>query len=176
MARFDDLEIQNFRGAVGSLKLQFNDQRLVVIFGENGTGKTTIVDAIDLIGNQNVGSIREKSSTSVPKHAPSLGRKVSDIKVIAHWKQQRWEGTLSSSKVSVDPLPAPPVRVLRRSNVQRFIDAQPANRYVEIKHLIDVDNVERSEKTLSDAANAMSAHADQYARDRATAEEILVGV
>jgi len=176
MARIDELEIRHFRGVTGSLVLRFGPERITVIYGENGTGKTTIVDAIDMVGNQYVGSIRDKSSTSVPKHAPAFGHRPGDIAVMARWHERSWLATLASSTVTVKPQPALPVRVLRRSNLQRFLEAAPSARYQEIRHLLDVEQVERSEKALAEAERALANEADRLARDRATAEAILDGV
>jgi ABC-type transport system involved in cytochrome c biogenesis ATPase subunit len=173
MARIDALEIQHFRGVTGLLTLEFGPEPLTVIYGENGTGKTSIVDAIDLVGNQHVGSIREKSSTTIAKHAPALGHRPADIAVTARWNERRWTARIGASKVVVEPLPLLPVRVLRQSNIQRFIDAAPSARYQEIRHLLDVDQVERAEKALNDAAGAAATFADRHARDRAAATAML---
>jgi len=78
--------------------------------------------------------------------------------------------------VVVDPVPGPRARILRRTNLQRFIDAKPADRYGELKYLIAVDMVEKSEKALSDAANHAANAANQFARDRESALELLEGI
>ena len=52
-ARLTELRVECFRGATNRAELQFDPAKpLVVIFGENGTGKSTLVDALDLIANQ----------------------------------------------------------------------------------------------------------------------------
>jgi len=43
------LTIGGFRGATQLVEIKFEDKPVVMIFGENGTGKTTIVDAIDFV-------------------------------------------------------------------------------------------------------------------------------
>lgn len=174
MTRLTELAIENFRGASSPLSIRFDATKpIAVIFGENGTGKTTIVDALDLIANESVGSIRDKSSTSIAAHSPTIGRKTSDIRVTAVSKAQTWKGEVKSSKVIVEPQPSPRIRILRRSNLQRFIEAKPADRYVELKHLIAVDRVEKAERALIDAANAAGNAANQFARDRAGSLDTL---
>nr|MDP9469555.1 AAA family ATPase [Chloroflexota bacterium] len=80
MPRIDRIRIHNFRGASAPFTLGFAKQKpLVVIFGENGTGKTTIVDALDAVGNGSGGSLTTKSSTTLRTHLPTLGKKPSDM-------------------------------------------------------------------------------------------------
>ena len=45
------LSLRCFRGATGTTELRFRPgARLVVVCGENGSGKSTVVDAIDAAG------------------------------------------------------------------------------------------------------------------------------
>ena len=54
------LVVEHLRGSIVPFKLTFEKgKKLTVIFGENATGKTTISDALDLLGNGNVGAADE---------------------------------------------------------------------------------------------------------------------
>jgi len=146
MARIDQIIVDTFRGASKPLSLKFSPKKtLAVIFGENGTGKTTIVDAIDVVANQNVGSIRDRSSTSAGKHAHTIGTNQAAISIALKSDNRDWTATMKGGQFTVSPDSPPRVRVLRKSNLQRFIDAKPADRYTELKYLIAVDRVEKSE-------------------------------
>ena len=69
MARIDQLIVENYRGATTRLQLDFDGGKPVaLVFGENGTGKTTIVDALDAVGNCSKGSLEDKSSTRARDH------------------------------------------------------------------------------------------------------------
>lgn len=64
MARVDRLVVENYRGASTRLQLDFEtDKSVALVFGENGTGKSTIADALDAVGNSSKGSLEEKSAT-----------------------------------------------------------------------------------------------------------------
>lgn len=174
MARIDQIRIDTFRGASKTLALQFSPKKsLAVIFGENGTGKTTIVDAIDVVANQNVGSIRDRSSTTAGRHAHTIGTNQAAISIELKSDNRTWTATMKGGQFAVSPDSPPSVRVLRKSNLQRFIDAKPADRYTELKHLIAVDRVEKSEQALKEAASVANAEAGRHSDIRASAESSL---
>ena len=93
-ARITGLRIESFRGATNRTERQFDPAKpLVVIFGENGTGKSTLVDALDLIANERIGSLKDRSSANEKKHAPAIGKKCKDIKVTVCRGKDKWDGT-----------------------------------------------------------------------------------
>jgi recombinational DNA repair ATPase RecF len=76
------LELTAFRGASRPLTLDFDPSKpVIVLFGENGTGKTTVTDALDAVGNCSPGSIKDRSSTNVKEHLPTLGKTHADVEV-----------------------------------------------------------------------------------------------
>lgn len=171
--RITDLHVESFRGATTKTSIRFENKPLVVVFGENGTGKTTLVDALDLIANNRVGSIEDRSSASM-KHAPSIGREPTEIKVILERGTQKWEGTFSKSKASVTPSATrPQIGVLRRSQLLRLVEAQPAKRYDELKGFIDVSGVATSENELEAAVKSENASVTKHNNSRIDAEQEL---
>jgi hypothetical protein len=54
VSRIERLKVCAFRGATTELVIEFDPEKPVtMIFGENGTGKSTIVDAIGFVCTQN---------------------------------------------------------------------------------------------------------------------------
>lgn len=151
--RIEKIVLENFRGATGTTELMLEaDKPMVMIFGENGTGKSTILDAIDMVCNKSIGSIGERSSTDAKKHLASLGRQPEDIKVELTYNGETWTGTLSGKNIIVkgsDPLPK--AYVLRRSQLLRLVEAAPAERYNELRSFIDVSQIEQCEQALKNA-------------------------
>ena len=73
------LEINKFRGATQPLKLEFNPSKsITMIFGENGNGKSSIADAMIALCTDNLGSIRDKSSTD-KGFIKSLGCAINEV-------------------------------------------------------------------------------------------------
>ena len=145
------LQVDNLRGAVLPFTLPFEKGRkLTIVYGENGTGKSTISDAFDLLGNSNVGSLEKRGVGGVTRsYWPSVGKTHSDVKVILTTSSGTCGLSLSKTGVTVDSEELrPQTAVLRRSQVLSLIAAQPAERYKEISKFVDVSGVETSEAVL----------------------------
>lgn len=159
----ETLKITAFRGSTKSCEIRFDPSKtIVMVFGENGTGKSTIADAVDFIGNGAVGSLEDRSTgKSRIAYLPAVGRKSHDVRVEALSGGAHWVGTISSSRLQVNG--GPPslrARVLRRSRLLRFVEATPSERYEELRAFIDVAGVEQGEQALRDAARKMKASAN----------------
>jgi energy-coupling factor transporter ATP-binding protein EcfA2 len=153
-----NLSVRAFRGATQLVDLAFENKPVVMIFGENGTGKSTIVDAIDFVCNEHAGSIDGKQSTPVKDYLPALGCKASDVQVDLKWSAKTFKATLSGSKAKViGPMPRPKAKILRRAQILEIVDTQPAKRYEAFSRFVAVPNVEKAESTLREA--------DRIARD-----------
>lgn len=150
------LRIECFRGSTQQFEISFDDKPLVVIFGENGTGKSTLVDSFDLIANGKIGSLEDRSSAT-NKHAPAIGRKPTDVKITLVRGNEQWDGTLKGIKpqVTLDS-PSPVIDILRRSQLLRLVEAQPAKRYEALQGFIDVGGVEASENELDRAVKSVN--------------------
>lgn len=145
------LQIENLRGAVTPFTLAFEKGRkLTIVYGENGTGKSTISDAFDLLGNENVGSLDKRGVGGATRsYWPSVGKTHGDVKVALATSAGTCELSLNKNGVVLDqPKLKPQAAVLRRSQILNLIAAQPAERYKEISKFVDVSGVETSESAL----------------------------
>jgi hypothetical protein len=145
------LTIKSLRGSVLPFTLQFEKgKKLTIIYGENGTGKSSICDAFDFLGKGNVGSLDGKGLGRTYRYWYSLGSSPADISVVLECNNNTFTATLSKDSVFVEPLfDAPPkVEVLRRSQILKLVEAKPSERYAAISQFIDVTGIEASEATL----------------------------
>ncbi len=174
MAKIERLVVENYRGSSTRLDLNFeSDKQIALIFGENGTGKTTIVDALDAIGNCSKGSLEDKSSTQAKDHLPTIGKKPADVRIEVTSGANTWVASLAGNNLTTSPALRPTIRILRRSHLQRLIEAQPAQRYEALRNFIDVGNIERSENALKDAATSAKNDLDAAVKRRVDAETQL---
>ena len=147
------IELKYFRGATKPLQLDFDTEKsMVMIFGENGTGKSTIIDALDFVFNKQCGSLKEKSSTNIKEHVPSLGSSARDLQVsVKSRNQYEWHGRLKGSKPTVTGnINYLSVEILRRDKILKLINAEPGKRYEALKDFIELPNIRSSESSLRD--------------------------
>lgn len=162
------LKLCGFRGASTKCELTFDQSKaLVMIFGENGTGKSSLADAIDFVANGSVGSLEDRSvgSAKLP-FLHSIDKTPADLRVDVTAGAGCWSGTIAGKQPKVtgtgDRLRA---RVLRRARLLKLVEAQPAERYKELQSFIDVGRVEAAEQSLRNALKKT---------EEATAEAVLV--
>lgn len=152
------LNIEHLRGSVIPFSLPFEkNKKLSVIYGENGTGKSTICDAFDFIGNGKVGSLENRGLGKTAKYWQSVGKKAADLSVTLETasadpkKPDACRATVGKGEVVTTPASLrPKVEVLRRSQILALIEAKPGDRYAAISRFIDVSGIESSEAALRD--------------------------
>lgn len=144
------LKIEHLRGSVIPFSLEFEKgKKLTVLYGENGTGKTTICDALEFLGKGRVGSLENRGLGKTNRYWPSVGKKSSDVAVSLEAGGATCTGKLQKTEVVVSPSEARPrVEVLRRSQILSLLEAKPAERYSVISRFIDVSGIEASEASL----------------------------
>ena len=169
------IKLKYFRGATKPLQLYLDSKKsMALIFGENGTGKSTIIDALDFVFNREYGSLKGKSSTII-KHLPALGSNPGDVKVSIETLQGKvWKARLNGSKPEIEGNNnILSVGILRRSKILKLIDAIPSERYKVLKNFIELPNIRSSEISLRDLIREMKKDLDGNTSNRITQENIL---
>ncbi|MEX2382543.1 MAG: AAA family ATPase [Opitutales bacterium] len=145
------LTISHLRGSVSTFTLPFEkEKKLTIVYGENGTGKSTICDAFEFLGNGRVGSLENRGLGRPNKYWPSLGKNSADVAVTL----ETVDGTsctaslLKTDVVATPEKNRPRVEVLRRSQILALVEAKPGERYNAISRFIDVSGIETSESNL----------------------------
>jgi energy-coupling factor transporter ATP-binding protein EcfA2 len=176
----DHLILNDFRAAAGKFELPFESKkRLTLIFGENGTGKTTIADALECLGSETAGSLAEKSGAKPKEHLPTINKSSDDLSVEAHVNQtngvaaQKWILKLGKKGLMCSPQPKPKIKVLRRLHIQKISDATPGDRYERLKEFLDFRNIVSSEAALAEAAKEAKTHFNRATEQLGTLEESL---
>jgi len=152
------LKISGLRGVSTPLVIPF-EKPLTLIYGENGTGKTSICDALDFLGNGKVGSVVDIGlGSNVHQYWPFLGKDPADISVILDAENANsWAATTSGRSVTVQPVTEKPVvKIWRRSALYKLILDKPANRFQIIEPFIDLAEIDRAEEKLRRLRDSLS--------------------
>jgi energy-coupling factor transporter ATP-binding protein EcfA2 len=178
MAKVRSIKIAGFRGATALVEVCFDSQKpVVVVFGENGTGKSTLADAFDFVCNREYGSLGNYSFGAPPrKYIPSLGQEPSAVSVHLTAGSQTWTGSLGLLGPVVEPGGCPDARILRRPTILKLIEARPKERFEALRAFIDVPRIEKAEKALREAWNAEKTALDEAVRGFRQAEDALDGL
>ncbi len=173
--RIDRIVASKFRGASRTTSLSFDASKsFVLLFGENGTGKSTMIDAIDMVCNQFAGTLQDRSSVTISKHLPTIGSMASDLFAEVNADGKTWRATLKGRTIKVTPDSATPtVAILRRHKVLKLVEATPSERFSELKRFIDVDSVQKSENALPKAIKVSNERIDARNSELKTAEDNL---
>ena len=155
------LTVHALRGAMQPVEIEFH-KPLTLIYGENGTGKSTLCDALDLLGNQKVGSVEGRGLGTTNVYWPSIEKTKGDIYVELETKSNTWRATVSNRNVNINPNnDVPSVHVLRRAQILDLIQANPADRFKVIKPFIDITEIEHSETELRSLLKTLEAEQTQ---------------
>ena len=144
------VSIQYLRGSVTPFKLNFEKgKKLTIIYGENGTGKSTVSDAFDFLGNGAVGSLDRRGLGATQRFWPSVGKLAKDVKVTLETAAGLCSVRIDKNDIAVtNESLQPKVAVLRRSEILGVVEAKPADRYTAISRFVDVSGVEASEAVI----------------------------
>lgn len=156
--RLQTLKIKNFRGATCPVDIEFDISKpAVLVFGENGTGKSTIIDALEFIFNESFGSLDSKSSVTPKTHAPSLGCQAEDIEIQSTFGGQSWSARWGKTgPLCTGPSQnKPSIKILRRDIILELVNATPKDRYLALQNFIGIPQIEANEATLRNAMNAV---------------------
>ena len=165
--KVSNISLQGFRGATIPIEIPFDTSKpVILIFGENGTGKSTIADAFDFVCNCGFGSLEDRSIAGQTKnYVPAIGRSVKDLKVVLFTSIGDFTASLARTGPTVSPTSGcPDARILRRSNILKLLNAQPKQRFEELKSFITVPGIEKSENALREAHRSVKAGVDEAVR------------
>lgn len=163
-APLKSLTLTAFRGSAATFTLNFEkNKKLTLIYGENGTGKTTICDAFEFLAFERIGSLENRGmGKGLEKFWPTAGKPATSLAVDLETHTTKCSGRIDNKKVAVSPISARPrIELLRQRQILELIQAQPATRYEAIKRFIDIEAFERSEEALRQLEKSLATEKQQ---------------
>ncbi|MHC4388747.1 MAG: AAA family ATPase [Planctomycetota bacterium] len=152
--RIKKLQIKNLRGIVKrDIPI---DGKSIVILGENGTGKSSIVDALEFFFTGTIAHLDGVQGLSVQRHATHVNADPSDVEVTVSFDPG---DVVLSRTFSNEPRPPQQlqpyfrevqqgVSILRRTKILTFITSQPADRFRAIGSIIGIEALDEMELSL----------------------------
>jgi energy-coupling factor transporter ATP-binding protein EcfA2 len=174
----DRIRVKGFRGVKQLTPLVLGGKSLV-LFGENGTGKSAFVEALERVLTGRVSTLEGVQGLSFQRHGPHIRVGPDDWLI-----ELELTGTPPATAVapggSLADSPADyylPARqqvyILRRSQVLRFLDAQPSERYEMLGPFLPLANLSAIEAAASEAHRALVAETKGKQKVVADAEAVL---
>lgn len=164
--KLKNLNIAGIRGAIKSVDIPFNGTKgMTLIFGENGTGKTSIVDALDIVCNGQFGIVTTMSGATA-SHVPSVGREEPASSVTLSLSDgSDFSATLRGREIDISPdIGCPKAFILRRKTLLDFIEKAPVERFNALRVFINTQNLDSAESSLRELINQKKR--DQKGKDQ----------
>jgi len=144
------INIQKFRG-IPELELLLEGKSLL-LKGDNGTGKSSIVDAIEFFFTGEVSHLKGSRGLSIGKHGPHINYKKEDVNIeITFQDNTRLNRTYSNVPAlkhhlgSYFDVAQKGQFILRRSQILEFVISAPADRFKAIGNLMGIDPLDKIE-------------------------------
>jgi DNA repair exonuclease SbcCD ATPase subunit len=173
MPRIRRLEVQGFRGIRQGVALLFEGKSLL-LFGENGTGKSSFVDALERLLGGRVSTLDGRAqSLSSERHGPHIRNGGYPVQVSITFD----DAGASVFSLGSDPATFPGaireylnaacenLYILRRRQILDFIESQPRQRYELLRPFVPLSGIETIEEALRQAREKTQAQVQNAAQE-----------
>ncbi len=165
----EEMRILNFRG-IRDLHLPVKGQNLIIV-GENGSGKSSIIDAIEYGLQRSVKKLTGRMDVDESKGIPFLKKDdVPTVSLSVSAGQDSYETVTvtypfkrTNIAGSVEPfftMAAEQSFILRRSQILGFIEAKGSERYEKVSHLIGLGALETIDGVWADKLRELKREID----------------
>ena len=158
MTKIERIEVEGFRGVTQALTLSL-DGKSLLLFGENGTGKSSFVDALERLFTGKVSTLEGRMGVSTEHHGPNIRIRAGDSPKISVRFSEDSEFSLAGNG---ELLPPPvkdylaaaqePLYILRRRQILDFIESKPQKRYEQLRPFLPLTEAEETETALREAS------------------------
>ncbi len=165
------INIHAFRG-VPDLNLEL-DGKSLLLQGENGTGKSAIVEAIEFFFTGKISHLEGIRGISLQRHGPHVNFEPDDVSVGITFDP----GSISLNRTFASA-PSPPDQlkdyfqitqkgtfILRRSQILEFIMSQPADRFRTIGSIIGVEPLDEIELEMMRLRDGLEGEIDSKEKE-----------
>ena len=171
--RITKIDLQAFRAVPGTFAMELPDGRSCVVLGDNGTGKSSIADAIEWYFEGQIEFLRKEGRGNAIRHSGAAEDLDTTVAI-------RTDGSLGGS-ITTDTLPQPEVLrigmselfMLRGRTLAEFVDKTKGQKWQALAELLGLDAINQLRLDLQYARNALEDAAQNRAEELATRESSL---
>jgi|SRR5882672_1474249 len=164
--RIQRLDVRNYRGISLSRSLLF-DGKSILLFGENGTGKSSFIDALEKLLTGGVSTLDARGQgISSQTYGPHIRSRLEACEIAISFGESAsldLKSAVSASAHTVQEYAQAarqPVYILRRGQILAFIESQPRDRYDLLRPYLSLQEIERVETAFGGALNQSQVEAD----------------
>ena len=146
--KIKEIKIEKFRGIPLFLKLDLKKRNLL-IKGDNGSGKSSIVDAIEFFYTGDVSRLKGVKGITLKRHAPHVNFKPEDIKIKIEFTgdvslEKTYSNDLTQQEILQEYFKIAKERrfILHREELINFIASAPADKYRAIASIIGIESLD----------------------------------
>jgi hypothetical protein len=155
MIKINRIYVEGFRGITSACTLSLYGKSLL-LFGENGTGKSSFVDALERLFTGKVSTLEGRMGVSTEHHGPNI--RISGQPKISVDFSDNSEFNLETDIKLLPPTvkdyliaAQQPLYILRRRQILNFIESKPQERYDQLRPFLPLTEVEETETALRSA-------------------------
>ncbi|MDL2246777.1 AAA family ATPase [Methanobrevibacter sp. OttesenSCG-928-K11] len=153
--KIKNLNIKAFRG-ISCLNIPFDSKSLILV-GENGTGKSSIVNALEYFFTENVSPLKGTRAISFEKHGHNVNFNKNDLKVSITFdsNQKAYRNIEDGLSCNDNELKdyinniAKSKFILRRRELLNLVESIPSERHERIISLIGLGELDKIEENLN---------------------------
>ncbi|MEE0943343.1 MAG: DUF2813 domain-containing protein [Methanobrevibacter sp.] len=160
------LNVKSFRGINHEISLQLGD--ITIIKGENGTGKSSFVNAIEYLFSNDLAFLKNKTINTNRAAFNWLAEK-DDAKIELKFKKKKYvkfeNSKRENSIIFNDILKNTYIRnasfILNRKKLLNFIDGTQGDRYKAVMELCGIDKIDKIQSTISASKSTIKRDLDK---------------
>ena len=149
--KLESIDIKSFRG-IKNTHIEFKNKSLVLV-GENGSGKSSIINALEYLFTGRVETLKGKQSINHDNSIVHMGDDKNDLLIEAKINKKTMKRTIDNLECDddlreiIDDFKNASF-ILNRKKLLEFIDATQGERYKRISSLIGLNKLDEIEKTF----------------------------
>lgn len=169
--KIKQIRIEGFRG-IPFLELELNSKSLLIL-GENGTGKSSITEALEFFFTGQIDSLEGTRGLSLQRHGPHVNSLPEHTKIQIKFDPGEISLERTFSELSAIPsslnnyfdVTQKGVFILRRSQLLHFIISQPADRFYALASIMGVQSLDETELEMMRVKDRMGGNKESIEED-----------